>query len=181
MPERPDPVELIRQRREDARATLCRAEIEIDLCNDLLGDLGETDPSDDPPERACRECGCTDAHACTVNGEPCHWVGDDLCSACVKPDRLQEALADVQPRISEPAAPAPPVKPTAAANANAAALDGDDLRLVTLVRQGPKSRDELLQKLGLHHKTVDALIRRAAAATLIRQQTTHPFHWESAS
>ena len=152
--------------------------------------IGLFDTWPHPEAMQCRVCGCNNKQcdACELknNGEPCHWVDDDLCSACVKPDRLQEALADVQPRISEPAAPAPPaaapvkpVKPAAAASA--AALDGDGLRLVTLVRQGPKSRDELLQKLGLHHKTVDALIRRAAAATLIRQQATHPFHWESAS
>ena len=30
-------------------------------------------------ERACRVCGCTDAHAC-VGG--CHWIGADLCSEC---------------------------------------------------------------------------------------------------
>jgi hypothetical protein len=27
----------------------------------------------------CRECGCDDDHACDP---PCHWVEDDLCSAC---------------------------------------------------------------------------------------------------
>lgn len=29
--------------------------------------------------RACRDCGCTDAHACAGD---CSWVDDDLCSAC---------------------------------------------------------------------------------------------------
>jgi hypothetical protein len=31
----------------------------------------------------CRLCGCTDSTPCLVNGEPCAWVLDDLCSACV--------------------------------------------------------------------------------------------------
>lgn len=36
--------------------------------------------------RTCRVCGCTDADCsgCVERtGEPCHWVGADLCSACV--------------------------------------------------------------------------------------------------
>jgi len=37
-------------------------------------------------DRACRVCGCTD-HDCSQcvekTGEPCHWVEEDLCSACV--------------------------------------------------------------------------------------------------
>lgn len=32
--------------------------------------------------RRCRECGCTEARACTVAGVPCMWIGEDLCSAC---------------------------------------------------------------------------------------------------
>ena len=36
--------------------------------------------------RACRVCGCTDDD-CTGcverTGEPCEWVEDDLCSACL--------------------------------------------------------------------------------------------------
>lgn len=35
-----------------------------------------------PALRRCRECGCTDARACVVDGVPCHWVEQDLCSAC---------------------------------------------------------------------------------------------------
>jgi len=36
----------------------------------------------DPPIdiRTCKECGCTDIHACPGG---CHWVTDDLCSNCV--------------------------------------------------------------------------------------------------
>lgn len=35
---------------------------------------------------SCRVCGCTDddCHQCIERtGEPCHWVEEDLCSACV--------------------------------------------------------------------------------------------------
>lgn len=37
------------------------------------------------PERKCRECGCTqnDCRQCIEKtGSPCHWVENDLCSAC---------------------------------------------------------------------------------------------------
>ena len=40
----------------------------------------------DLEERKCRVCGCTDDDCtdCYVRtGEPCFWVEDDLCSACV--------------------------------------------------------------------------------------------------
>lgn len=30
----------------------------------------------------CRVCGCDESHACVTNGVPCHWVEEDLCSAC---------------------------------------------------------------------------------------------------
>lgn len=38
-------------------------------------------------ERTCRECGCTDLDCSDClerTGVPCHWVGDDLCSACTE-------------------------------------------------------------------------------------------------
>lgn len=36
-------------------------------------------------ERVCRECGCTDDHACIgADGSPCHWVEYNLCSACAE-------------------------------------------------------------------------------------------------
>jgi hypothetical protein len=38
-------------------------------------------------ERRCRECGCTQADCSQCierTGQPCHWVSEDLCSACVK-------------------------------------------------------------------------------------------------
>jgi hypothetical protein len=36
-------------------------------------------------ERRCRVCGCTDddcRQCIEKTGEPCHWVEEDLCSAC---------------------------------------------------------------------------------------------------
>ena len=39
-----------------------------------------------PVERRCRVCGCTDSNCSGCierTGIPCHWVEDDLCSACV--------------------------------------------------------------------------------------------------
>ena len=31
----------------------------------------------------CRQCGCTAMDACVPeDGEPCHWVENDLCSVC---------------------------------------------------------------------------------------------------
>ncbi len=33
-------------------------------------------------ERKCRVCGCTKDKACMTKDGPCHWVEEDLCSAC---------------------------------------------------------------------------------------------------
>lgn len=35
-----------------------------------------------PKERHCRVCGCTEFSACQTPEGPCHWVEEDLCSAC---------------------------------------------------------------------------------------------------
>jgi hypothetical protein len=40
------------------------------------------------PARCCRECGCSDDRACvievgTTHRQSCHWVTEDLCSACI--------------------------------------------------------------------------------------------------
>jgi hypothetical protein len=46
----------------------------------VIGGWFEDDPFD---ERVCRVCGCDDMHACVSDaGVACHWVEDDLCSAC---------------------------------------------------------------------------------------------------
>lgn len=45
--------------------------------------LGIVDFGDDPDERACRSCGCTEGDACVSEaGLTCHWIDVDLCSAC---------------------------------------------------------------------------------------------------
>jgi hypothetical protein len=47
--------------------------------------------------RECRLCGCTDDRACVgADGNPCHWVWDDLCSACAEllDDPVIRALAE---------------------------------------------------------------------------------------
>lgn len=41
-------------------------------------------------ERRCRNCGCTDldcSQCIEKTGEPCSWVEEDLCSACVEPKK----------------------------------------------------------------------------------------------
>ncbi len=40
-----------------------------------------------PTEPACRVCACTDNDCADQHntGEPCTWVGPDLCSACTSP------------------------------------------------------------------------------------------------
>lgn len=49
------------------------------------------DDIDEPTERECRQCGCTDDNACEGG---CHWVEDDLCSACaVGAQALEEPQA----------------------------------------------------------------------------------------
>lgn len=39
-------------------------------------------PEDPVDDRVCRVCACTAERACVIDGVPCHWVADDLCSAC---------------------------------------------------------------------------------------------------
>jgi hypothetical protein len=42
-------------------------------------------PEEKKGERKCRQCGCTDDNCeqcIEKTGEPCHWVQEDLCSAC---------------------------------------------------------------------------------------------------
>lgn len=45
----------------------------------------------DSIKRHCRVCGCTDdncSQCIQKTGRPCHWVEDDLCSACVEQKRI---------------------------------------------------------------------------------------------
>lgn len=44
-------------------------------------------------ERTCHQCGCTDddcRQCIEKTGEPCHWVSDNLCSACAENLTLSE-------------------------------------------------------------------------------------------
>lgn len=53
----------------------------------------EEDEGEEAASRRCRVCGCTDAdcrQCIEKTGEPCHWVEEDLCSACADTD-LEEA------------------------------------------------------------------------------------------
>lgn len=50
-----------------------------DFADDPLGRPGCFDPWS---LQTCQVCGCTDSRACVVRGVPCHWVEEDLCSAC---------------------------------------------------------------------------------------------------
>jgi hypothetical protein len=61
------------------------------LCTDLGELLQVVDEWTRSPAVAhCRACGCTDddCRGCIERtGEPCHWVAEDLCSACADQDR----------------------------------------------------------------------------------------------
>lgn len=39
----------------------------------------------------CYMCGCTEKTACVSNGEPCHWVEENLCSACAAIRKKEKA------------------------------------------------------------------------------------------
>jgi hypothetical protein len=46
-------------------------------------------------ERACVVCGCTDddcSDCIKRTGQPCHWIAQDLCSACENVETLQAQL-----------------------------------------------------------------------------------------
>lgn len=61
------------------------------------------EPAAPSPVRSCRICGCTqnDCRQCIEKtGEPCHWVEEDLCSACV--NEVEEKSADT-PQTLPPA------------------------------------------------------------------------------
>jgi hypothetical protein len=34
-------------------------------------------------DRQCRVCGCTQERACIKDGQACHWISTNLCSACI--------------------------------------------------------------------------------------------------
>lgn len=62
-------------------------------------------------DQACRVCGCTD-YDCTQcverTGQPCHWVEDDLCSACKEELKMQKVRDEDWISASVPVWQAPP-------------------------------------------------------------------------
>lgn len=73
----------------------------------VVDDLEATDV-ESPDVRTCRVCGCTDEAACEVQGVPCLWVQEDLCSACAPVRMLLESedaglpwLIAVMARVAE--------------------------------------------------------------------------------
>jgi hypothetical protein len=49
----------------------------------------------------CRGCGCTDTKACVVDGEPCHWVEADLCSACAGKQPARRLHKKTQTKVAK--------------------------------------------------------------------------------
>jgi hypothetical protein len=48
-----------------------------------------------PPARFCRVCGCTEDQPCVnLEGQGCHWVAEDLCSACSSSSSSPASLDD---------------------------------------------------------------------------------------
>lgn len=48
--------------------------------------------------RRCRTCGCTDLQACPGG---CHWVSQDLCSACAQKGVTVDRLKRIAKRIKK--------------------------------------------------------------------------------
>lgn len=56
-------------------------------------------------ERQCRVCGCTEdncSQCIKKTGNPCHWVEDDLCSACKEPEPI-DILNQIEKSMNESA------------------------------------------------------------------------------
>ena len=69
-------------------------------------DLQGRSIKDNVSVRICRVCGCTqdDCSQCIKKtGQPCHWVEDDLCSACQipKPEAILDQMAENEKQIQE--------------------------------------------------------------------------------
>lgn len=56
------------------------------------------------PKRKCRVCGCTDndCHKCIEKtGHPCHWIADDLCSACAPKHSKKKSRRELSSLIGD--------------------------------------------------------------------------------
>lgn len=53
-------------------------------------------------ERRCRVCGCADdncSQCIKKTGAPCHWVEEDLCSACLEGDKMIIKIGEYKKRL----------------------------------------------------------------------------------
>jgi hypothetical protein len=55
-------------------------------------------------KKICRKCGCTYYNACVhrTTGLTCHWVKDDLCSACVDTKTRRQFRMPHKPKSPQP-------------------------------------------------------------------------------
>lgn len=82
--------------------TAVNAEEEVAIVRVIDGEMADLEEDDDFERLAsaadavlggepyCRECGCTDDHACGIG---CSWAEADLCSACDNKAELEQHLA----------------------------------------------------------------------------------------
>lgn len=82
--------------------------IDIARLIEITNDLGPVDADIfGEPVRSCRVCGCTDddcSQCIEATGEPCHWVGEDLCSRCLSDkidDANNELLSDIKQNLGK--------------------------------------------------------------------------------
>lgn len=72
---------------------------------------GKATTSEETKDRKCRICGCTDDNCSMcikLTGEPCHWVEDNLCSACIDAVKFNNGeRSDLiqAPEVVEPSVP----------------------------------------------------------------------------
>lgn len=71
----------------------------------LSGDTsGYPNGSNQSELRKCRICGCTDnncSQCIEKTGAPCHWIEDDLCSACADVYRNEDTIPVIDTRASQ--------------------------------------------------------------------------------
>lgn len=61
----------------------------------VMRSKSDTEEAAQEEEQRCRVCGCTNETPCVDDaGQPCWWVGDDLCSHCEYKQRMTAARAE---------------------------------------------------------------------------------------